>query len=210
MKSLILLALFTTSVFAQKDQNSIIRDFLRQRQQMIKEMEKAFDSDVFGNSMDDSINESMSFGNNNDAVKVERISNEDGTIDLKIIPKSKDINFDIETKNNMVTIKGKSKVEEEKVDEKGNKSTRQFESSFQKSYSIPFGYDAKPATQVGKAVVIKLVPKNKNFGTYHTDNKNRSPRRNKLREEMRKKKRAQRQNNGRVPIKPRTPGDITN
>lgn len=208
MKSIVLLTFFISSAFAQTDQNSVIRDFLRQRQRMIKEMEKAFDSNTFGDSVDDSMMGDMTFGSNDDAVKIERISNTDGTIDLKITPKSKDINFDIETKNNQVTIKGKSKVEEEKVDTNGNKSTSQFMSSFQKSYGIPYGFDAKPATQVGKSIIIKLVPQNKKFGIYHTDGKKNSARRNKLREQMRAKKRAERTKNKRVPLKP-APGDIT-
>jgi len=160
------LSLNLSFCFAQKNHDEILRDILKQRQQMIEEMMKAFDDDFF--KADDSFFDQNMFGqifefqSGNEGVKVERLVLEDGSIELHITPKNKNVSFEIETKDKQVIIKGKTIVKEENKDNKG-RSTSTFSSTFQKSYSIPYGYKAQNPVKRGDTIVLKMIPINPNF-----------------------------------------------
>lgn len=169
----ILFIFYGESVYAQKTHDEIIQDFIKQRQKMMEDMMKAFDDDDFFKDDDfggDQIFQQLKkhgiggfggFKTQGQNVSIEEKVKEDGTIDVIITPKSDDINLDIQTENNRITIKSEMRVEEEN-DSNGNISKSFQSSSFSRSVSIPTGYIAQNPKQVKNSIVISLVPKESN------------------------------------------------
>jgi HSP20 family molecular chaperone IbpA len=162
MKALIFLltSFLSFNLWAQKDHDQIIRDFLEQRRRMMEEMMKHFNDDFFNNDDFDKMGGEKFFGlsSGSQGVRVERRTEKDGSIVLEIIPESKDVQFEINTDNQNVTIKGKVSNKVDSKSQTGGKSQSVFESSFQQSYSIPYGYKALNPEQKGDSIILKLVP----------------------------------------------------
>lgn len=202
MKTILLITttIFSLNLFAQKDHDQILRDFLEQRRKMMEQMMKHFDDDFF--KMDDDIkdfgklpgNKVMEFSSNDQAVKVERKQNADGSIELHITPKDKNVEFEINTDKDMVTIKGKSTFAQKDESKKGMTSST-IQSSFQQSYGIPSGYKALDPVQQDETIILKLVPKDSS-----TQIKNFKPGANPTK--------IQNTEDEKKPLKP-VPGDIT-
>ena len=166
---LIFSILFSLNLFAQNTHDELIQKFIQQRRQMMEEMMKAFDDDDF--FKDDDFGDDQMFqqlkkhgiggfatfkssGNN---VAVEEKVKEDGSIDVVITPKSENINLDIQTKDNRITIKSETKVSEENESESGTSQVYS-SSSYSSSVRIPDGYHAENPKQVDKSIVITLIP----------------------------------------------------
>jgi HSP20 family molecular chaperone IbpA len=167
MKVLFILCTFILSlnVYAQS-REEIIEEFMRERSKMMEEIQKMFQDDFsggdsfFGDSDIDSLFDQRSFSGGSSDVKVEQKYEEDGSISILITPQSKNVNLDINTKDNMVTIKGETQVVQE--DEgSGSRSKVISKSSFSKSVSIPSGYKAQNPKQEGKSIKISLLPQDK-------------------------------------------------
>ena len=172
-KYLLLSLLITSqSLWAQKSHDEILQEFLKQRQKMMEEMMRAFDDDDFFKDNDfggDKVFQQLkkhgiggfgSFKTEGQNVSVEEKIKKDGSIDIIITPKNENINLNIETKNNRITIKSEMRVDEES-ENAGNVSRSLRSSSFSRSVSIPIGYIAQDPKQVEKSIVITLIPEGK-------------------------------------------------
>lgn len=147
----------------------IIEEFRRERAKMLEEIQKMFDEDLSGMGMGkgffddsefDSLFQGRSFSAGGNNVKVEQEYEPDGTIGITITPQSKNVNLDIQTTDNMITIKSETKIEQ--VDETGQGTSKSFSSSsYSRSISIPSGYKAKPPKQEGESIKIVLAPQKK-------------------------------------------------
>lgn len=163
MKYLILFLLVVSNVSFAQTREDLIEEFLKERSQMMKGIMKMFDDDEFLDN-DFFADDMHPFDNierlkklRGDNVSIEETNEKDGSISIMITPKNKDINLDISTDNNRVTIKTETKVKET-VDEEGNSRTMISNSSSTRSLSIPEGFEAMPPTQVGEGIKITLKP----------------------------------------------------
>lgn len=161
------------SLMAQDSHDQLIQKFIEQRREMMEQMMKAFDDDDFFNDEDfggDKVFDQLkkhgiggfgTFKTTGNNVAVEEKMNDDGSIDVIITPKTENINLDIQTKENSITIKSETRVEEKNEDQMG--SSQVFSSSsFSSSVRIPDGYTAQNPKQVDKSIVITLVPDKEN------------------------------------------------
>ena len=174
MKKLFLfLLIFSQFSFAQT-RDEIIEEFRREREKMMKEIMKMFKDDSFMN--DDFFGEDMHPFDNierlkklrGDNVAIEEKNEKDGSISITITPKNKDINLDISTENNMITIKTETKVKET-VDEEGNTYSSMSSSSSTRSIAIPEGFEAMAPKQVGEGILISLKPTEKKVKDVYKD-----------------------------------------
>jgi len=165
MLKFIFLLLLSQFTYAQQSHDEIIQRFIEQRKQMIEEMTKAFDDDAFfsddfkADQLFDSIQKSgiAGFKSGERNVKVEEKVKDDGSIDVVITPQSENVNLDIETKDNRISIKSEMRVKEKKESDQGSSQVLSH-SSFSRSVSIPDGFTASSPKQVDKSIVITLVP----------------------------------------------------
>lgn len=176
LKTLCLIALMTTGAspaMAQNSHDEIIQKFLEQRKRMMEDIMKAFDDDEFfkDDFFKDDMFESLRqhglgafkgfYGGGNN-ISVEEKMEKDGSITVTITPKNKDINLDIVTGEDRITIKSETKVEEES--EQGQAKSKSISMrSFTRTVAIPEGYSAKTPKQDGDSIVISLVPKEGNI-----------------------------------------------
>ena len=162
----------TPITYAQNSHDEIIQRFLDQHKKMMKDIMKAFDDDEFFNDdfFKDDMFESLKrhglgaykgFTCSGDNIKVEERMEKDGTISVVITPQNKNTNLDIESTDNMITIKSKVKVEEENTQGQSKSKSISMQ-SFSRSVGIPQGYKASAPKKDGKSIVISLVPESKN------------------------------------------------
>lgn len=165
--TLILLGLFSISAFAQnsepRTQEELLEEFMRQRREMMKSMmdmmNEAFEEDDFFR-MDDSFGMPQSLKGTGENVSVEEKYEDDGSITILIKPQSKNVNLDIKTQDNRITIS--SEIRQETTgDENGSSFSSYSMSSSTKSIGIPEGYQAKNPEAIEGAIKISLVPNKK-------------------------------------------------
>ena len=160
--------LVSFQAFAQT-REEIIEEFRRERAKMFQEIQKMFDEDLtdmgmgkgfFDDDDFDSFFGASSFSGGGNNVKVEQEYAPDGTMTVTIIPKNKNVNLDIQTTDNMITIKSETKIEQTDQSESG--TSKSFSSSsFSRSVQIPSGYKAMPPKQEGESIKIVLAPQKK-------------------------------------------------
>lgn len=157
---------FPFNVSAQSDSEKMLQDFMESRRQMIKKMMDSFgNDDFFNDDMDDDFFNSMIgdrkalFGSRfgGSLVSIKQVKNDDGTIDVFIKPKDKSVQLDIQTKEQMIVVKGKQ-MEKIENENNGNISRSMSQSSFSNSVSIPFGYKASSPEAVDDQIKIVLSP----------------------------------------------------
>lgn len=179
MKWLLMFIVISSQVLAQNNANDateeMLNKFIEAQRKMMEEVMKEFQNDdmMFDNFFDseklrDKIRkgEFKSFGDFGGFrgiggdFEINQINRDDGTMEIRIKPKSKDVNLDIKTEDGVITIKSEKKVEEDTTGQQGS-STSISMSSYSRSISIPFGYKAKDPVADGEEVVIALVPEKK-------------------------------------------------
>lgn len=174
LNKIILMIFFVSlnSAWAQKSHDELIQEFIQQRQKMMEDMMKAFDDDDFfkDDFGDDRIFQQLKkhgiggfggFKTRGENVSIEEKVKDDGSIDVVITPMNENVNLNIETKDNRITIKSETRIEEE-TDNNGSLSKSYSSSSFSRSVGIPAGYRAQDPKQVEKSIVITLIPKKEN------------------------------------------------
>lgn len=174
MKKLFVFLLLISQLSYGQTRDEIIEEFRRERAKMMQEIMKMFKDDSFMN--DDFFGEDMHPFDNierlkklrGDNVAIEEKNEKDGSISITITPKNKDINLDISTDNNMITIKTETKVKET-VDEEGNTFSSMSSSQSMRSISIPEGFEAMPPEQVGDGIKISLKPTKKKVKDIYKD-----------------------------------------
>lgn len=156
---LFFVALFSLNTLAQT-REEILEDFRRQRQEMMKQMiqlfQDDFDSDLFQHDIDP-FGKQKKFMGSSQSVKIEEKYNDDGSIEIVITPKDKNIALDIKTENNRITIKSEKRVET-KNDQNGNTFSSFSSSSSTQSIGVPEGYKATGPVVVDKGLKFTLTP----------------------------------------------------
>lgn len=166
---LIFILLISSSVFAQKSHDELLQDFLKQRKAMMEQMMKAFnDDDFFKDDFDDDgmfealkqngLQGFRNFHSQGGNVKIEEKAQQDGSIDVLITPQNENIKLDIQTKNNMITVKSETMEKVENQDQGGNSSSSMSRSSTSQMVRIPNGFTAQNPVQEGKTIKISLIP----------------------------------------------------
>ncbi|MCT4641884.1 MAG: hypothetical protein N4A33_06250 [Bacteriovoracaceae bacterium] len=156
--------LSSVSLYAQaQSREEFIKKFMEQRQKIMKQMMDSFNDDSFFSDDaffdDDLINQFNSqfkighgFGSN---VIVNQKHLVDGSIEVKITPKSKDIKLDIETTDDAIIVKSKTMIKEEN-NQNGQKSFSSSSSVSSQSIGIPYGYKASAPKAKGDSVIYLL------------------------------------------------------
>ena len=130
--------IYSVQGFSQT-RTEIMEELKKDRAEMLREISKIF--------ADDSFIQSQLFADVKRAPKpvvIEEKQNNDGSVDLVITPKNKDVSLDISTNNKTIVIKWDYK--------KKNSSGSQ-------SFYIPEGYIANAPISKGKALIIKIIKK---------------------------------------------------
>jgi len=157
--------LFSLSVVAQT-REELIEEFRKERAKMMEEIQKMFQDDFsgadsfFGDSDMDSLFDQRSFSGGSSNVQVEQKYEKDGSIAIVITPQNENVQLDISTEGNKITIKSETKIEQEDT-QGGSRSKSISMSSFSKTIGIPDGYKAQNPVQEGKSVKISLLPQDK-------------------------------------------------
>ena len=156
-----------TQAFAQntpRTQEELLEEFMQQRREMMKSMmdmmNEAFDEDDFF-QMDDSFGRPQGLRGSGQNVSVEEKYEDDGSISILIKPQSDNVNLDIQTKDNRITIKSEIRQETKRDEASGSSFSSYSMSSSTKSIGIPEGYTAKSPEAVEGAIKISLVPNDK-------------------------------------------------
>ena len=153
-------------LFAQaQTREELIEQFMKERRQMMEQMMKIFQDDFENDSFlgDDfdpfgTFPKGNSFHGGGKNVKIDEKYEDDGSISIIITPQNKNINMDIQTNENLITIKTEMRIEEE-TKEGGNSIKSYSSSSSTRSIPIPQGYKAKSPVASGKTgIKISLVP----------------------------------------------------
>lgn len=142
----------------------IIEQFKKERQEMMSEILKMFQSNPLQDSFFDSGMHPFDEVNklrNGSSVDVEEVYEKDGSISILIIPKSEETQLDIQTTESKIIIKSSSQVEQT-TKEQGSSFKSISSQSFTRSISIPSGYMAKTPVTKDKKLIIKLIPLLKN------------------------------------------------
>lgn len=130
----------------QLTKQQIWDQFRQDRRAVMQQVLKLFNDDF----------EDDDFYKGDQSVEVLEELQDNGDIHIKIIPKSKNIQLDIQSSGNSITIKSDTKVEEET--KKGNSRFQSFSShSFQRSIGIPSGYKIASSKQIDKGWLFVLV-----------------------------------------------------
>ncbi|MCO4755781.1 MAG: Hsp20 family protein, partial [Bacteriovoracaceae bacterium] len=175
------ISLTSLNVMAQNSHDEIIQRFLKEREKMMKDIMKAFDDDEF--FQDDFFKDDMfealkkhglggfkGFSGAGDNIEVEEKMESDGTISVIITPKTKDSELNIETTENVISIKSEVKVKEEST-QGGSSSQSISVRSFNRSIAIPQGFKAQAPKKQGDSIVITLVPVKKDVFQPRKDGK---------------------------------------
>ena len=143
--------IFISCQLLAQTRDEIIEEFKRERQKMMQEVLKMFESHTMNDSFFDmSID---SFGSSAGLVKVEKIQEEDGSISVFIKPKNKKTQLDIQTLKDRILIKSETKVEES-----GSSFQNFSSSSYSQTIAIPQGYIAESPVPENDALKIVLRP----------------------------------------------------
>lgn len=181
VSSFILLTFLSLSSFAQQNHDEMIQRFLEQRKKMMEEIMKSFNEDsllgddFFGDDFFEEFkkhgfNGAKGFSHTGRLVSVEEKVNNDGSIDIIIKPKDKNIKLDIQTTDDSIQIKGESFVSEE--NQNSNQQSRSmFKSTFSRTIPIPSSHKAKSPKEIKDGLKITLVPKNKDYLKKNKDGK---------------------------------------
>ena len=116
---------------AQSERERMMEEFMKGRKQMMDKMLDAFGKDdFFEDDMDDDFFKSIlgnrfkdlrtGFGSRGSLVSVNQVKNKDGTIDVFIKPKDKTVQLDIQTKGQVIIIKGKQIEKIERIEKLKN------------------------------------------------------------------------------------------
>lgn len=174
MKNLILFLLIVSQSSYAQTRDELIQEYMKERSKMMQEIMKMFkddslmSDDFFGEDMHPFDNIERLKKLRGDNVAIEEKNEKDGSISITITPKNKDINLDISTENNRITIKTETKVKET-VDEEGNTFSSMSSSTSTRSIAIPDGFQAMPPKQVGDGIVISLKPTSKEIKKVYKD-----------------------------------------
>lgn len=166
MKIFIFLLLLSPSSWAQQghDLDEVMESFMQERRKMMESIMEMFHEDegLFDDSFfkDNSFFDSSKKFGRGQNIAIEEINESDGSITLLIKPKNKDVNLDIETKENAIIIKSETKVSEENEKE-GSRVSNYSMSSFKKTIQIPRDFEAKSPQKEGDSIKISLVPSTK-------------------------------------------------
>lgn len=160
----LMLGLLGMNSYAQNNSarthEELLEEFMQQRREMMKSMmdmmNEAFEEDDFFR-MDDSFGRPQGLKGSGQNVSVEEKYEDDGSITILIKPESDNVNLDIQTRDNRITIKSEIR-QETKGDENGNSFSSYSMSSSTKSIGIPEGYTAKGPEAFEGAVKISLIP----------------------------------------------------
>lgn len=154
------LSVMTLNSYSQnKTHSEMLEDFLQQRKKMMEEMMKAFEDDDFfkDDFLGDSFRNLKGFSGMGEKIKIEQNQKSDGKIEVVITPLQENIDMDIQTENNYITIKTKTRIEEKKEDGDSFFSSHSMSSS-SRSIRIPDGYKASVPEAKGKSLLITLTP----------------------------------------------------
>ncbi len=148
-----------SGVALSQTREEILKDFMEQRKKMMESMmdlmNDSFEQDFF--DMDDSFGRLQGFKGVGNNVSVEEKYEQDGTISILIKPENENVNLDIKTSEDRITIK--SEIREEVKNEKSGTTSSQFSmSSSTKSIGIPKGYSAGSPEAIDGMVKISLKP----------------------------------------------------
>lgn len=166
MAKLIFLFVYVGTLFAEDGRHQMIRDFLKQRERIMKEMTESFGDDsffqgqsMFDQSLVDNFDNSF-FGNNKFAsnVSIDQVQLENGDIKVVITPKSKNIELDIKVSQDRLTVSSKTVVEQEDESSAGKSFSKSMSSSSQ-SVGIPLNYELGTPTTEGDSVVYVMTKK---------------------------------------------------
>lgn len=152
--------------YAEDGRHQMIKEFLKQRERIMKEMTESFGVDSFfqGQSMfdqrlvdkfDDNFFGENSFSSN---VIIDQKKMENGDIKVVIRPKSKNIKLDIKTSEDRLTITSKTIIEQEDESKSGTSFSKTMSSSSQ-SIGIPYNYELSAPSTEGDSVVYTMKKK---------------------------------------------------
>jgi HSP20 family molecular chaperone IbpA len=157
---LIISLLFVSTICQAQTREEILEEFRKERQEMMSEILEIFQSDSMGEAFfDDDMNpfDNIKKLRDRSNVTVEEKHEDNGSISVLITPKSDQIELDIQTKHNMITIKSETKIEEESLSG-GSSFKNVSSSSYSQSISIPQGYIAESPVTDGRGLKIVLRP----------------------------------------------------
>jgi HSP20 family molecular chaperone IbpA len=152
MKTMMVLMslLFSVQVLAQT-RDELLEEFMQERRKMMESMmemfNESFEDDFFDTT--DPWGDMKSFKGVGSNISIEEKYEKDGSISILIKPQNKDVNLDIQTTDEMITIKSE-------IRQKSDSGMSM--SSFSKSIGIPNGYKAKSPEAVDGGIKISLVP----------------------------------------------------
>lgn len=141
-------------------QEEILKQFQEERKQMMKQMMKIFQDDFgkdsfFDDDFDPFKGARKSKFSGGENVEISEDVKDNGDIHILITPKNKNLNLDIQTSADAITIKSEMKVEE-KNNEGGNSFSSFSSSSYTQTIGIPHGYKVKSSNAEGKGFKIIL------------------------------------------------------
>lgn len=158
-KILSLLMLIMACNLAAQTRDEMIEEFMQERKKMMESImnlfNEEFEQDFFDTN--DPFGNVGAFKGGGNSVSVEEKYEDNGDISIIIKPKGEHVNLDINTTENMITIKSEVK-QQTKTDEQGNSFQSSFSSSSSQSIGIPSGYKAKDPVAVDGGIKITLVP----------------------------------------------------
>lgn len=158
-----LLLILSLSAFSQS-RDDLIKQFRRDHMQMMKQMMDLFQDDFSDDFFKDDIDPFGGLGklrsSGGQVVTIDEQVKENGDVHIFIKPKKKDIKLEIETTDNMISVKSDMKVEETTKD--GDQSFKSYSSSsYQRSIQIPQGYKISSSTAKKDGYEIVLSPSGK-------------------------------------------------
>lgn len=155
---IILISLFLISGFSQS-REELRKQLREERRQMMRKMIQMFNDDFSNDPFFD--DDSDPFGGSHFStrgrnVEISEKLQDNGDIHINIKPTKKNIQLDIQTTEEAITIKSELKVEEESKDEGGSRFKSFSSSSFSQTIGIPRGYKVKSSTPGKEGILIIL------------------------------------------------------
>ncbi len=152
------------NIFAQT-REELLEEFMKERDKMMRDIMKMFqddfNNDSFFNDDMDPFSGFEHFKGRSGGVEIEEKYEKDGSLSIIITPLNENMDLDIKTNDEQITIS--YKVREEKETKKGDQSFKSFSSSSStRVIPIPQGYKAKSPEAYGeKGIKISLIPTDK-------------------------------------------------
>ena len=167
MKLILMFLFMIPSLSFAQTRDEMIKNFMEQRKQMMKQMIQMFQDDFSNDSFfnDDfdpfsGMGQMKSFNKQGNSVEIKEEYKKDGTIEYTVIPKDKNMTLDIQTTDSSITIKTETKVEQ--VDEQNGNQVKSYSSSSSSQIiNAPEGYTVKKPENSSDGVKITLVPTGK-------------------------------------------------